>query len=103
MATKAGWKRLESSLDEDSRAYKDFLDFCKKMGVDQATAVRLIIVAWSEAKHGELGQLWGFSTMPLYPIYPAPQPPVEQPAPTKPEKKKPNAAKAAVENLDLDL
>lgn len=105
MAVKDGWRRLETQIKKNTRVDTDFLEFCDLFGVDQATGVRMILVAWSEAKHGELGQLWGFNQTPIYPMYPAPAPqpqPVEQPAP-KPEKKKPNAAKAALDSLDLDL
>lgn len=102
---KAGWKSWETALPENSDAFRDLEDFCAEMGdIDRAIATRFILIAWSKARRGQLGQMWGFS------FAGAGQVPSPAPAPVEPvqESKKKElrgrqtVTKAAVDALDLD-
>jgi hypothetical protein len=106
---KAGWKRIETALPVDSDVYRDLERFCEDMGeIDKATATRLILIAWSKARRGQLGQLWGFSF-----FGPAMMPSMTQTSPAaepaqenghrKDSRRRQSVAKSAVESLDLDF
>ncbi len=106
---KAGWKSMETALPVDSDVFRDLENFCEEMGeIDKATAIRLILIAWSKARRGQLGQLWGFSFLgaypPAQPMAPAVQAqPAQEHGSKKDIKKRQTVAKTAVDALDLDL
>ncbi len=111
MARKKDWTYWSNGLHQASTGLADITELAQARGVDRSVIDREILIAWSEARHGQTSAYGGVLFSPLAP---AMAPPLAQPSipRTPPAAKKEvlsssqktlgRGVRAAVANLDFD-
>lgn len=105
------YKHWQTGLPQESDALADLDEFCADMGgIERSEATRFILIAWSKARRGEFGQMWGFASagnLPPVQVQAKVQNVPTLPARTAPPKavsssKAASNANASAASLDLD-
>ena len=114
MARKKDWTYWSNGLHQASTGLADITELAQARGVDRSVIDREILIAWSEARHGQTSAYGGVLFSPLAPAMAPPLAAPTQPAiprtPPTPRKESLSSSqktlgrgvRAAVANLDFD-
>jgi hypothetical protein len=114
MARKKDWSYWSNGLHQESTGLADITQLAEDRGVDRSVIDREILLAWSEARHGQTSAYGGVLFSPLAPaMAPAlaqPSIPRTPPVPPTPRKETVSSSqktvgrgvRAAVAHLDFD-
>jgi hypothetical protein len=112
MARKKDWTYWSNGLHQESPGLADITQLAQARGVDRSVIDREILIAWSEARHGQTSAYGGVLFSPLAPamVPPLAQPSLPRSAPPTPrrevlassQKTLGRGVRAAAANLDFD-